>query len=357
MDAFGATSEPLAAVHDVALLDLDGVVYVGARAVPHAAEALHAARARHGLRAGFVTNNASRPPADVAGHLVELGIPARAADVVTSAQAGARVLAERLPHRSRVLAVGGPGVAWALEERGLVAVSSFDDGPAAVLQGYGPDVGWRQLAEASLAIDAGLPWVATNTDRTIPSPRGQVLGNGALVTALQHATGIDPVVAGKPEPPLMLESIERTGAAAPLMVGDRLDTDIEGATRSGIPSLLVLTGVTDWQDLLAAAPIHRPTYLDRDLRALLDPAPAVAVERTSGEVRARCRDAWARVRTAPMGGDDHPGDAWLSDALRSAGPHGGIDIDIDLARAVVALAWTVADSGARIHGQADVGRG
>ena len=405
----GSTTEPLAALHDVALLDLDGVVYVGAGAVAHAAESLDEALERYGMRSAFVTNNAARTPAAVAEHLVELGVRAEPGDVVTSAQAGARMLAERLPAGSRVLGIGGPGVPEALRERGLVPVESVDDGPLALMQGYGPDVGWRQLAEGSLAIGLGLPWVATNLDRTIPSPRGRVLGNGAMVAALRHAMRVEPLVAGKPEPPLMLESVVRSGALRPIVVGDRLDTDIEGATRSGIPSLLVLTGVTDWQDLLDAAPQYRPTYLGHDLRALLAPAPAVGVEWVDPGVEARCAGASVLIPTGPVeaapwvGADDDPGavavsadeddasaeagsrapggsgaDAgaastsadqrqhgpdpaaglwWLPESLRAAGRGGqaAVDpVDLDLARAVVAAAWAVLDAGVTITGPARV---
>ena len=369
---FGSSEVPLAALHDVALLDLDGVVYVGAHAVPHAAASLAAAERLSGMRSGFVTNNASRPPAVVAEHLVELGVPAAPEDVVTSAQAGARVLAERLAPGARVLAVGGPGVGWALSERGLVPVRSVDEDPVAVVQGYGPDVGWRELAEASLAIERGLLWVATNLDRTIPSPRGRVLGNGSLVAALRHATGVDPLVAGKPEPPLMLESVERTRSERPLVVGDRLDTDIEGATRSGIPSLLVLTGVTDWEDLVGAAPEHRPTYLAHDLRALLDPAPRVTVTVGSDGLESRCGAAHTRVRvgragtggSSPSGGLDagarkRAGSWWVPDELRTqarAEPGAAPAADLEAARALVALAWTAADQGWEIRAPAEVDR-
>ncbi len=372
---FGSSKAPLAAVHDVALLDLDGVVYVGPRAVAHAAESLDAARARHGMRAAFVTNNAARTPAAVAAHLVELGVPAHASDVVTSAQAGARVLAERLPPGARVLVIGGPGVPEALRERGLVPVESVDDGAVALIQGHGPDTGWRQLAEGSLAIGRGLLWVATNLDRTIPGPRGRVLGNGSMVAALRHATGAEPEVVGKPEPPLMRESVARSAALSPVVVGDRLDTDIEGATRSGIPSLLVLTGVTDWQDLLAAAPPQRPTFLGHDLRALLEPAPQVVVSRGSHAVAAECRGAHVRVPVGASGavGDPRPdrgvagGQAptphsaawWIPERLRPVGrgvsaPGSESEPDLDVVRALVAAAWATDDAGLAVVGQAQV---
>ncbi len=358
----GATREPLAAVHDVALLDLDGVVYVGPEAVPHAARSIQEARQRYGMRSGFVTNNASRPPEAVAEHLRSLGVTATAGEVVTSAQAGARVLAEHLPAGARVLAVGGPGVAAALEERGFVPVGSADEAPDAVMQGYGPDVGWRQLAEACLAISRGVRWVATNEDRTVPTPRGRVLGNGALVEAVRYATGVQPVAAGKPRPPLMLESVERMDARSPLVVGDRLDTDIEGARRSGLPSLLVLTGVTDWHHLLDVPVGLRPTYLDRDLRGLLTAQPHVRVTAGVGILTGACGRARVRVPVRrPAEGDERRAagiadPAWWPAALRA--PRDATDLDLELVRALVAVAWEADERGLAICGPAvDAGEG
>ncbi|RZS80237.1 HAD superfamily hydrolase (TIGR01450 family) [Motilibacter rhizosphaerae] len=272
-----ASCAPLSAAYDVALLDLDGVVYVGPAAVPGAAEAL-AAAARDGMRLAFVTNNASRTPSSVAQHLGELGVPATVEQVVTSAQAAARLVAEQVPAGSPVLVVGGEGLVVALGERGLRAVGSADDGPVALVQGFAPEVGWRQLAEGALALQRGVPWIASNVDRTIPTPRGLAPGNGTLVEVLRLATGREPVVAGKPELPLHAEAVARTSAERPLVVGDRLDTDIEGAVRAGTPSLLVLTGVTGAAELLGAGPQHRPSYLGADLGALLEPHAAPALE-------------------------------------------------------------------------------
>lgn len=309
--------------HDVALLDLDGVVYIGEHAVPHAAEALRAARDA-GMRLAFLTNNAARPPEVVATHLVELGIDAEAAEVVTSAQAAARLLADRLPAGSRVLVVGGDGLNVALRERDLVPVSRLDDDPAAVVQGFHPDVGWRLLAEGSYAVESGLPWVASNLDRTVPTARGRAPGNGTLVDAVRAATGREPVVAGKPEPPMHHEAVLRTGATSPLMVGDRLDTDIEGANRVGVDSLLVLTGVTDPIDLVLAVPGQRPTHVGRDLRALQHPSESLVV--AAGATRhggwaAECDTGRLRLR-------------------RSAGSHSS-DAGLDALRVMCGAAWAV----------------
>ncbi len=269
------STKPLTELYDAALLDLDGVIYVGPLAVPHAAEALAVARAG-GMRLAFVTNNAARTPVTVAEHLTELGIPAEPGEVATSAQAAARLAADLVPPGSAVLVVGGEGLEVALVERGLVPVYSADDDPKVVVQGYHPTVGWQRLAEGTLAVRRGVPWIASNVDLTIPSVRGIVPGNGTLVAVIKLASGKVPVVAGKPELPLHRESTERVGSTRPVVVGDRLDTDIEGAVRARTDSLLVLTGVTGPAELLAAPPERRPTYLSRDLRGLVEPHPALS---------------------------------------------------------------------------------
>jgi HAD superfamily hydrolase (TIGR01450 family) len=295
------------------------VLYLGPEPIAHAAEVVAAARAA-GLRPAFVTNNASRRPAVVAAHLAELGIPADPRDVVTSAQAAVRVLQEHLPTGATVLVVGATGLVEEVELGGFRAVGEAADDVAAVVQGYTPDTGWRQLAEASLAIRAGALWVATNTDSTLPSPRGPLPGNGALVAALRTATGCEPLVAGKPHPALHLESVQRVAAQRPLVIGDRLDTDILGAVAGGADSLLVLTGVAGVTDLLAAPVGSRPTYVAADLRGLLQPHPPVLL----GEGSAQCADAAATMAGGTL-------------AVRGDG--------VEALRAACALAWACADAG------------
>lgn len=269
------SDRPLSEAYDTALLDLDGVVYAGGEAIAYAVDSLGTARAG-GMHLAYVTNNALRTPDAVAAHLTELGIPAEELDVITSAQAVARLISEQVPAGARVLVIGGDGLRVALRERGLVPVESAEDEPVAVVQGYGgPELPWGRFAEACYAIARGVPWFASNTDLTIPGARGIAPGNGAAVQVVRIATGAEPQVAGKPLPPMHRETILRTGAVRPLVVGDRLDTDIEGAFNGEVDSLLVLTGVTDGAQLLAASPEHRPTYVDADLRGLLTGQPEV----------------------------------------------------------------------------------
>ncbi|MGH3312431.1 MAG: HAD hydrolase-like protein [Streptomyces sp.] len=281
------SEQALREAYDTALLDLDGVVYVAGAAVPHAVRSLAAARDA-GMRLAYVTNNAFRTPEAVAAHLTRLGLPARATDVITSAQAVARLVDGQLPAGARVLAVGGEGLRAALRERGLRLVDSADDDPAAVVQGYGgPEMPWERLGEAAIAVGRGALWFASNTDMTVPGERGVLPGNGAAVEVVRAATRWlreppEPQIAGKPRPPMHRETILRTGARRPLVVGDRLDTDIEGAHAGEVDSLLVLTGVTDGAQLLAAPPEHRPVYVARDLRELSQAQPEVTGDAGAG---------------------------------------------------------------------------
>jgi glycerol 3-phosphatase-2 len=316
------SAEPLDAAYDVALLDLDGTVYLSGAAIPGAAEALRKARAA-GMRLAYVTNNASRTPAAIAALLTGFGVPVTVQDVVTSAQAAARILAERLPAGAPVLVVGGSGLRMALRERSLRPVSTAADQPRAVVQGYSPDITYSLLEQGGLAVAAGALFVASNADLTLPTGHGIQPGNGSFIQVIATATGVRPLVAGKPEPPLYHESVQRTGAKRPLVVGDRLDTDIESAQRVDADSLLVLTGVTSPAEAVLAPPSQRPTYLAEDLTGLLEPHPAVTVQdgafgcggwtaRRDGDrleltgagepidgLRAACAAAWAATDGSP----------------------------------------------------------
>jgi glycerol-1-phosphatase len=292
--------------YDVALLDLDGVVYIGGTAIPGAPQALQEAK-RGGMHLAYVTNNASRTPAAVAALLRGMDVPVEAEDVVTSAQAAARLLADKLPAKARVLVIGSAALRLAVRERGLVPVSTAAEDPQAVVQGYGPGIDYSRLAEGGLAVRAGAMFVGTNADSTLPGPHGIQPGNGSLLRVIAHATGVEPVIAGKPEPPLHRESVIRTGARRPLVVGDRLDTDIEAACRADCDSLLVLTGVTSPADVVAAPEGQRPTYIGETLRTLLAPYPEISGQKTG---TATC-GGWTATRdggTLTLTGDGVPTD-------------------------------------------------
>ena len=296
MALLGRTSPtPLDGV-DAVLADLDGVVYAGHQAISHAVEALNAAGQTR--RLGYITNNASRTDATVAGQLRELGLAVQPEDVITSPQAAMRLLRDMLPAGSRVLVVGGEGLTVEVEKAGFVVTRSAEDAPAAVVQGFAPDVAWRDLAEAAFALalpedEGGIPWVATNTDWTIPQARGIAPGNGTLVSAVHTAVGRLATVAGKPEVPIFTEAIARFGAKHPLFIGDRLDTDILGAQRAGIVSALVLTGIDRPKHVLAAPAGSRPDFILGDLRELSQPYPAAKTRSKDGAVTVG--DATVRV--------------------------------------------------------------
>lgn len=262
--------------YDALLVDLDGTLLLAGSVIEHAAESLAAARAA-GTAVLIVTNNASRTPREVADRLTARGIPTAADEVVTSPQAAAALLAATHRINDAVLVVGAPALEQEIRSAGLRPVRSADDRPVAVVQGHSPDTGWRNLAEACLAIRAGADWVATNTDSTLPTDRGILPGNGSMVAALVAATGREPRVAGKPQRPLLDAAIARVGARRPLVVGDRLNTDIEAAAGAGVDSLMVLTGVSTIADVLAQPAPLRPTYVAADLRALSGQGPVVRV--------------------------------------------------------------------------------
>jgi HAD superfamily hydrolase (TIGR01450 family) len=263
----------LAQEHDCLLLDLDGTVFRGQQPTEGAVETLATIEAR----TLFVTNNASRGPDEVAKNLVAMGFAAKADDVVTSAQSAARLLATQMGSGSAVLVIGTESLADEVRKVGLVPVRKFADKPAAVVQGHSPETGWADLCEAALAIRDGALWVAANVDRTLPSERGLLPGNGSMVAALETATDQRPQVAGKPQPPLLLDALARGEFERPLVIGDRLDTDIAGANAAGLPSLLVLTGVSSAADMIYADAGERPNYVAADLRSLNEDSSALRI--------------------------------------------------------------------------------
>ncbi|WP_353115847.1 HAD-IIA family hydrolase [Microbacterium sp.] len=270
-----AAPTPIAG-RDAILADLDGVVYAGPGPLPYAIDSLN--RAGEQLRLGYITNNAARTDASVAAHLRELGLDVQAGDVVTSPQAAMRLLSTLVPAPATILVVGGEGLVVEVEKAGYTVTRSAEDAPSAVVQGFAPEVAWTDLAEAAFALkvpeeDGGIPWIATNTDWTIPRERGVAPGNGTLVSAVHTAIGRLATVAGKPETPIFEEAIARFGATSALFIGDRLDTDIMGANRAGIDSALVLTGIDRPKHVLAAPQGSRPTYILGDLRELHEPYP------------------------------------------------------------------------------------
>ncbi|PID97683.1 MAG: hydrolase [Actinobacteria bacterium] len=266
------TEAPLSQEYDTALLDLDGTAYAGKDPIPHAAESTNTAL-DSGMKIAYVTNNAMRTPETVAGHLKELGFNADPAAVMTSSMDASALLTEHLPEGAKILVIGAEGLRSPIEAAGFTVVESADDAPDAVVQGLDKAITWEAMSEAAFALQRGAQFFATNLDSTLPVERGFALGNGALVRAVQHATGVRPIAAGKPEPGIYHRGTALVGGEQPIAVGDRLETDIQGAVTAGIPALHVLTGVNSARDVILASRGQRPTYLALDMRGLNEAHP------------------------------------------------------------------------------------
>ena len=270
---------------DSLLLDLDGVVYRGKEAIPGAVEAINRAQSL-GKKIGYITNNASRTPSQIADQLRGFGLSLSDDDIVGSARAGAKLLAERIPPGSNVLVVGGEGLRSEVAAVGFRVVDSASDHPDAVIQGFTPSVGWEHLAQAAFAIQAGATWIATNQDWTIPLEAGIAPGNGTLVGAVHTAVGKLPEFAGKPFRPIFDAALKQLEIQTPLVIGDRLDTDIKGAIGAGLDSACVLTGIATKKELLGAKSDERPNYILSDLGQLFEDYPTIKPTKRGAVCRA-----------------------------------------------------------------------
>ena len=323
------TGNALAEDYDCALLDLDGTAWSGDERIEHAAASVIEAR-EAGMASAFVTNNAMRPPQQVADKLNSMDFQATPDMVMTSAMDIAAIMAEELAEGSKVLVIGGAGLRLALEERGFVLVDSADDEPAAVVQGLDKQVDWALLSEGAFAIERGAAFYASNLDATLPVERGQALGNGSLVRAIQHATRKRPTAGGKPEPGIYRRASELVGARNPLAVGDRLETDIMGAVAAGVPAMHVLTGVHMARDVIRAPRGQRPSYLAIDMRGLLEAHPAPKHH----------RDGTWTCGVSQVAKVERSGILTLDDVELTE----PVTITIDSYRALAAAAWEYADA-------------
>ena len=326
--------KPLVETADVLLIDLDGVCYAGTRDIPHAAAGLAAAR-ESGVKFQFLTNNASRTPEQVAEKLKGHGIAADPAEVMTAAMDTVEILTQKIEPESKVLVIGTQALIDTVAKAGFEVVSKASEQPVAVIQGYGPEVGWRQLSEAAYAISAGALFMATNLDATLPTEDGFALGNGSLVAAVEHATGQKPFAGGKPFAGIYRKAAAHAGATKPLAIGDRLDTDIAGAVAADMLSLHVLTGVSDAKAVALAYPDRRPSYLGLDLTDLMRVHPGPVHQPTgawtSGESAAFMVAEDGRVMR-----DEEPVD-------------NGQVLSLEDYRALVAAVWDARDRGVFVH--------
>lgn len=326
--------KPLVETADVLLIDLDGVCYAGTRDIPNAASGLAAAR-EAGVKFQFVTNNASRNPQQVAEKLKGHQIAAAAEEVMTAAMDAVEILTQKIEPASKVLVVGTQALRDTVAQAGFAVVSKASEQPAAVIQGYGAEVGWAELSEAAYAINAGALFMATNLDATLPTEKGFALGNGSLVAAVEHATGQKPFAGGKPFAGIYRKAAAHAGASKPLVVGDRLDTDIAGAVAADMLSFHVLTGVSDAKAVALAYPDRRPSYLGLDLTDLTRVHPGPVHQPTgawtSGESAAFMVAEDGRVMR-----EDEPVD-------------NGAVLSLEDYRALVAAVWDARDQGVFVH--------
>lgn len=328
--ALKGTSKPLAQQYQLALLDLDGVVYRGKEAVAYAADSIQAAQ-HAGMAIEYTTNNSSRFQQVVADQLKGFGLDVEPWQVITSSVVAARMVAKRVSAGARVLVLGADHLREEVIKAGLTIVEQASDNPEAVIQGWYPDMTWTMLAELSYAVENGATYFTTNRDLTIPREFGIAPGCGSMIQAVVNATGTEPVAsAGKPEAYMYDEARElnatqgtqMVSVEASLAIGDRLDTDIEAGNCGGYDSLAVLTGVTNPHEIMLAPEHLRPTYVVRDLRGLLEAMPEPT---NQGNSRWSCASA----------------SSWLEDKVIKVS-----DVtDINAVRAAVCLAWQLADSG------------
>jgi glycerol-1-phosphatase len=254
----------LADPYDVILLDLDGVLYRWPEPIAGAAGAVAALR-KAGKRIAFVTNNSSRTPAQVVERLASVGVDADPEEVVSSALVTATILAERGTGSAYVL--GEEGLMEALTDAGIRVVDASGEADAVVV-GFDRGADYTSLKEASVLVQRGVALVASNADPSFPAPGGESWpGAGALLAAIETTTGTRGEVFGKPEAPLFERALASAGGGRALVVGDRLDTDIAGASRLGWDSALVLTGDARREDVESSS--WKPTFVLDDLSGLV----------------------------------------------------------------------------------------
>lgn len=265
---FGKKSAAVWGEYDTLLCDLDGVIYEGKNAIVDSVATINKFVSQ-GVSVGYVTNNSSRKPETIADQLAGFGIETKAENVISSAKTGVDILATLIPAGAKVLVVGGEGLRSRVLEAGFELVLNSDEKPEGVIQGFDPSVAWTDLAEASYSIANGAKWVATNQDWTIPREKGIAPGNGTLVSAVHTAVGQLPIVAGKPEPAIYKTAFEHFGSKKAIFIGDRIDTDIRGANRAEIDSVLVMTGITSRKEALGLKQEDRPGFIIETMAELL----------------------------------------------------------------------------------------
>jgi len=252
------------------ILDMDGVIWKADAPIGDLASIFKRVRER-GLKFVFATNNSTRTSEQYVEVLKELGLDVEPWQVITSSQGVAHAIAQKFPRRTKVFMIGEDGIRMALEERGF-EILFVDEAPSAqaVVMGIDRNINFEKVVEAALLVRNGIPFYATNTDKTFPTPRGEIPGSGAWISVITTATGVQPIIAGKPFPFLMELSLEKLGTRKEetLVVGDRLETDIAAGQSVGCPTALVLSGVSTKKQAEAWKP--PPTIIAENLTELIE---------------------------------------------------------------------------------------
>lgn len=260
---------PIIDSYDAILLDLDGVVYLGLTPIDSAVKTIKELQKRN-INIAIITNNGSVTGKSVSKWMKNFDLEIKPSSIVTSSQTLCWYLENNFQKNENVLVVGSESLKDAVKETGFKVVSKADKNPTIVVNGIDAEIAQKDLAEMCYAISKGAKWVSTNNDYTFPTEKGLAPGNGSFNALITSITGKSPVLMGKPEPFMFQQAAKIFQAKNPLVVGDRLDTDIQGANKAGFKSMCVLTGVTDMNQIKNSSPSTAPTYVGKDLSALLD---------------------------------------------------------------------------------------
>lgn len=251
------------------IIDMDGVLWREDAPIGDLPKIFARIRER-GLKFAFATNNGTRTPAQYVEKLSEFGVTVEPWQVITSALGVAEMLKREMPRGARIFVIGGEGVKIALREQGFdVLTVETAESAQAVVMGVDREINFAKMSEAALLVRRGVPFYATNPDKTFPTPRGEIPGAGAWISVITTATGVEPIYAGKPYPFMMEMTLERLGTKKEetLVVGDRLETDIAAGQAVGCPTALALSGVSTREQAEAWSP--RPSLIVQDLEALV----------------------------------------------------------------------------------------
>jgi 4-nitrophenyl phosphatase len=251
------------------IIDMDGVLWRDSSPIGNLASIFQRIRER-GWKFVFATNNGTKSPEQYMEKLAEFGVDVEPWQVITSALGVAQMIKGKIPDGAPVFVIGGDGVKIALEEQGFeIASVETAEAAQAVVMGIDLEINFAKMREATLLVRRGVPFYATNPDKTFPTPRGEIPGAGAWISVIVTATGVEPTFAGKPFPFLMEMALERLGTQKEetLVVGDRLETDIAAGQAVGCSTALVLSGVSTQAQAEAWTPA--PSLIVEDLEALV----------------------------------------------------------------------------------------